>query len=117
MIKSEQRNCIVDYLGTHQHLAVDIHLSVGDNGGMCLRSGEQRFYEGPLAFRFPMLFSGYADVCEWYDDATQKFQIEVIVSNRVWGRLFGYRGSFDIRYVPVTGVPDDVKPMRVEQRE
>ncbi len=25
---------------------------------------------GPIAFTFPMLFSGVADVCEWYDDAT-----------------------------------------------
>jgi hypothetical protein len=28
MIYSEERGCIVDYLGTHQHLAVDIEVSV-----------------------------------------------------------------------------------------
>ena len=28
MVYSQQRGCIIDYLGTHQHLAVDIHLSV-----------------------------------------------------------------------------------------
>lgn len=50
MIYSEDRGCIVDYLGTHQHLAVDITLSVAANGGLRLRSGEQRFYEGPVAF-------------------------------------------------------------------
>src|SRR5690606_24555470 len=68
MIYSQQRNKIVDYLGTHQHLAVDIDLKVGENGGLCLRSGAQRFYEGPIAFRFPLLFSGVADVCEWFDE-------------------------------------------------
>jgi hypothetical protein len=44
MIYSKERGCIVDYLGTHQHLAVDIHLSVDDRGGLRLRSGAQRFY-------------------------------------------------------------------------
>ena len=33
MIYSEDRGCIVDYLGTHQHLAVDIEVSVAPNGG------------------------------------------------------------------------------------
>lgn len=53
MIYSRSRNRIVDYLGTHQHLAVDLDLSVNEHGGLCLRSGEQRFYEGPHRFSFP----------------------------------------------------------------
>jgi hypothetical protein len=36
---------IVDYLGSHEHLAVDIDLSVDEGGGLRLRSGAQRFYE------------------------------------------------------------------------
>ena len=48
MIHSRQRGRIVDYLGTHQHLAVDIDLSVDERGGLRLRSGDQRFYEGPI---------------------------------------------------------------------
>ena len=65
MIYSEQRQRIVDYLGTHRHLAVDLELSAADNGGPRLRSGEQRFYERPLALRFPLIISGAADACEW----------------------------------------------------
>src|SRR5262245_61154801 len=42
MIFSEQRGRIV-YLGSHQHLAVDIDLTVDANGGLRLRSGAQRF--------------------------------------------------------------------------
>ncbi len=117
MIYSKRRGRIVDYLGNHQHLAVDIDISVAPNGGLELRSGEQRFYEGPVAFRFPMSFSGYANVCEWFDDDLQKFRIEVDVRNRIWGRLFGYTGSFDVEYVAVDQVPDDVKPLREEKRE
>lgn len=119
MIHSEQRRCIVDYLGTHQHLAVDIELSVDERGGLRLRSGAQRFYEGPLAFDFPLLFSGIAEVCEWFDDSAGRFHIEVNVRNRTWGPLFGYCGVFDVAWeqVPDGKVPADVLPVRCERRE
>lgn len=117
MIYSEARGRIVDYLGTHQHLAVDLDLSVGENGGLRLVSGAQRFYEGPVAFSFPMLFSGEAEVCEWFDDETGRFRIEVVVSNRRFGRLFGYTGSFDVETVRDAQVPVDLLPRRTERRE
>lgn len=119
MIYSEKRGCIVDYLGSHQHLAVDIHLSVDDDGAMHLRSGAQRFYEGPVGFSFPMSFSGVADVREWYDDDREQFGIEVKVVNPVWGSLFGYRGYFDVEWRPCTPdqVPAHIKPVREERRE
>lgn len=117
MIYNQQRNCIVDYMGSHQHLAVDLDLSVDDRGGLRIRSGAQRFYEGFVNFRFPLLFSGIADVCEWYDDATGKFNIEVNVHNRVWGKLFGYRGSFDVEWCETNEVPPDILPLRYEHRE
>jgi hypothetical protein len=119
MIYSEARGCIVDYLGSHEHLAVDIDLSVDEQGGLRLRSGAQRFYEGPLGFTFPMLFSGIADVHEWYDEKTQRFRIVVDVHNKTWGPLFGYRGSFDVEWLKVDGatVPDHIMPYRQERRE
>jgi hypothetical protein len=119
MIYSQQRNRVVDYLGSHQHLAVDIDLRVDEEGGLCLRSGAQRFYEGPVAFNFPMAFSGIADVREWYDEGMSRFRIAVDVRNKVWGRLFGYRGSFSVEWVPVERgrVPPHILPKRQERRE
>ncbi len=117
MINSQKRGCIVDYLGTHEHLAVDIELSVDSEGGMCLRSGAQRFYEGFIGFNFPMRFSGYADVREWYDDKTQSFRIIVDVRNKLWGKLFGYSGSFQVEWLTVDKVPEHVMPFRQERRE
>jgi Domain of unknown function (DUF4166) len=118
MIYSEQRQRIVDYLGTHEHLAVDIDLKAASNGGLSLRSGAQRFYEGPVGFSFPMLFSGVANVCEWYDEESHCFRIEVVVQNRAWGRLFGYRGRFKVEWRPVpSGVPATYLPHRTERRE
>ena len=100
-------------------MAVDIAISAAPNGGLRLRSGAQRFYEGWLAFRFPMLFSGYADVCEWFNDASGKFQIEVKVTNPTWGPLFGYRGSFAVEWkcVQPGTVPAHLRPRREERRE
>jgi Domain of unknown function (DUF4166) len=119
MINSRQRGKIVDYLGTHQHLAVDIDLSVNSNGGLCLRSGEQRFYEGMIGFRFPKILSGVADVCEWYDDGLGKYRISVKVTNKTWGPLFGYEGTFDVEWKPMDAVaiPANAKPRREESRE
>lgn len=117
MILSERHARIIDYLGSHQHLAVDIAVSVAPNGGLQLRSGAQRFYEGSIAFGFPMAFSGFADVCEWYDDTAQCFRIEVTVRNRIFGPLFGYRGSFQVEWREAATPPADALPRRLEARE
>lgn len=119
MIYSEERKCIVDYLGSHEHLAVDLDLEVDSRGGLRLRSGSQRFYEGPIAFRFPMLFSGIAEVREWYDDDMKCFRIHVDVRNRVWGKLFGYSGTFNVEWKRLESgnTPAHVLPIRQERRE
>ena len=118
MIYGSRRDTIVDYLGTHQHLAVDLHCWV-DDGAMCIRSGEQRFYEGPVAFRFPLILSGVATVREWWDEEAGCFRIEVHVANKVLGPLFGYRGSFTVDEHPcrAADIPPDVRPRREERRE
>ncbi len=117
MIYSEARGRVVDYLGTHQHLAVDLDLAVTENGGLRLTSGEQRFYEGPVAFRFPMIFSGRAHLVEHFDDEKDCFVIDLEVHNDLLGFLFGYRGEFRCTYVPTDAVPETVKPYREEVRE
>lgn len=118
MVRDPNRNIIVEYLGTHQHLAVDIHLSVAENGGLRLVSGEQRFYEGRLGFKFPMLFSGIASVCTWFDDESGKHRIEVEVRNDTWGPLFGFSGNFDVDWVHVEPgeIPNGIRPVHEETR-
>jgi len=119
MIYSEQRKKIIDYLGTHQHLAVEIDVSPTKSGNMKLLSGQQYFYEGKVAFKFPMSISGYAHVTESYDATSDKFQIEVNVHNKFFGPVFGYKGSFDVEYIEVSPeqIPQHVKPVREESRE
>ena len=117
MIYSEARGRVVDYLGTHQHLAVELDLSVTDGGGLRLVSGAQRFYEGPIAFRFPLLLSGRAHLIERYDDERELFVIDLEVRNRVFGLLFGYRGEFICEFPEGQDAPETAKPYREERRD
>jgi hypothetical protein len=115
MIHSAERGTIVDYLGTHQHIAVDLHLRV-DDGALLIRSGEQRFHEGPLTLRVPRLVTGQARVRESYDERIGRFRIEVAVTNRWFGPLFGYRGTFSVNYPVCDTVPPAVQPLREQLR-
>lgn len=118
MVHSPERNCVLDYLGTHQHLATDLHLTAEPDGSLLIRSGEHRFREGPVDVRVPDLIGGEAEVRESYDDATGCFHIRVRVANRYFGPLFGYEGSFTARYTDVGthGVRAGLRPVREEAR-
>jgi hypothetical protein len=114
MVYSAARGGIVDYLGTHQHLAVDLSVRVDETGGLHIRSGDQRLTEGLLRCRVPAAISGTAELHEWYDDATGRLRIHVRVTNKRYGPIFGYDGSFTTRYVDTTlaPVPAAVRPLR-----
>ncbi len=116
MVLDARRGVVVDYLGTHQHLAVDLDLDVDERGGLVLRSAEQRFYEGPLAFRFPLLFSGSAELHERWDEERSAFHISLVVRNRALGFLFGYEGWFECEFPAATDAPARLKPVRHERR-
>ncbi|MDG4796432.1 DUF4166 domain-containing protein [Micromonospora sp. WMMD1082] len=116
MVWSPRRRMLVDYLGTHQHLAVDLHLAVDATGGLRIRSGLQRFSNGLAC---PAVLTGEARVREWYDQRTGHFRIEVAVTSRRFGPLFGYAGSFTVRYARPdrAPVPAAVRPLRENPRE
>lgn len=120
MIYSSKRAVIVDYLGSHQHLATDLACHVDEDGGMNFISGEQRFYERNVHFRFPRLFTGEARVREWFDDTTDRFRINVIVTNPIVGHVLGYQGSFTIDEISLDRpghVPIHVRPRRETSQE
>ncbi|SCG48299.1 DUF4166 domain-containing protein [Micromonospora coxensis] len=116
MVFSERRGVLVDYLGTHQHLAVDLHLAVDAAGALTVRSGAQRIRGGVPC---PPALTGEARLREWYDERADRFRIEVSVTNHRFGPLFGYSGSFTVQYVPSGGapVPAAVRPLRENPRE
>jgi hypothetical protein len=105
---------IVDFLGTHQHVAVVLRPSVDASGGLWIRSGGYRC----AGRRFPAALAGDVRLHEWWDEAGGCFRIEVRVSNRVLGPVFGYRGRFTTRQVDTGAapVPEAVKPLRDNAR-
>lgn len=119
MVCSEARGAVVDYLGTHQHLATDLVLEVLADGSLHLQTTGQRFYEGPVAFSFPSIGTGTADLYESYDEDRDIFTIQMQVRNTVFGFLFGYRGEFSCTYplVENNNIPLHLKPVREEIRE
>lgn len=118
MVLGPKGDRILDYLGTHQHLASDLHLRAEPDGSLLIRSGEHRFREGPVDVRVPDLIGGDAEVRESYDDSTGRFHIKVRVVNRHFGPLFGYEGSFTAEYTDVRGrgVRAGLRPLREEAR-
>ncbi|GES30340.1 DUF4166 domain-containing protein [Streptomyces angustmyceticus] len=118
MVFCPERGCVVDYLGTHQHLATDLHFTADATGALVIRSGEHRFREGPVDVRVPDLIGGDAVVRESYDEPAGRFRIQVRVGNRRFGPLFGYEGSFDAEFVDAAerGVRAGLRPVREEAR-
>ncbi|WP_214407399.1 DUF4166 domain-containing protein [Pseudonocardia lacus] len=118
MVFSAERGGIVDYLGTHQHLATDLRLSADPDGALVIRSVEHRFREGPVSARVPAWLGGDALVRECFDDRAGVFRIRVSVTNRRFGPLFGYHGSFTAEYVDVAGhgLRAGLRPVREEAR-
>ncbi|MDA2813176.1 DUF4166 domain-containing protein [Nocardiopsis sp. RSe5-2] len=118
MVYSEERGRLVDYLGTHQHLACDLHVEADGEGGAVIRSDRLRLREGPVDVAVPSLISGDAVVRERYDPDTGRFRVSVRVSNRRFGPLFGYEGSFAAVYRPAGygPLPAPLRPRRQESR-
>jgi hypothetical protein len=119
MVASDRRAAtVVDFLGTRQHLAVDLGFRVSPQGGLLITSGDQRVSALPGSPRCPAALTGRATVHEWFDDAAGRFRIDVRVTNPVAGPVIGYSGSFTTEYVPVDalGVPAYVRPVRESSR-
>lgn len=118
MVLSPKGDRILDYLGTHQHLASELHFRAEADGSLLIRSGEHRFREGPVDVRVPELVGATAEVRESYDDRTGRFRVRVRVVNRYFGPLFGYQGSFEASYTDIRGcgVRPGLRPVREESR-
>ncbi len=116
LVYSERLGCAVVMCGTHQHLSVDLDLRADPlDGSLVVRTGKQRLRGGRGGVVFPRVLSAGAVARESFDDASGQFSIDVDVRSRRWGRVFGYRGSFELERAPM-GVPDGIRPV-TERRE
>ena len=93
MVAVPSSKLLILYVGSHQHLATELELSVSDRGGLMIRSGRQRMMLFGTSFRFPLLLSAQADVHEWYDPQDGQFHIEAYVRNRMLGDVLDASGG------------------------
>ncbi|MGX7680467.1 DUF4166 domain-containing protein [Jatrophihabitans sp. DSM 45814] len=117
MIFSENRGCIVNYLGSHQDIAAELQLSVTPDGGIRMRGGDQRLYQGRFGMKLPRALAATAEVVESFDVADDRFTISVEIK-AARAMLFGYRGWFrvaDVETKPAQ-IPLEVRP-DVERRQ
>jgi hypothetical protein len=116
---SESRITPILYAGTHQHLAVDLHFAVDDEGAMIVTTGSQRLFWGPFTIPFPRSFSGDAYVRESFNDDLDQFEVDVSIANPLWGKILGYRGTFRLELISCTAdeIPDGTIPVRENRRE
>ena len=109
---------IINHLGTHQHLAVNLDCAAGPQGDMRIHSTTQRINEGRIRFRFPRLFSADAEVTVGYDDARRCYFIDQKTTNPVLGTVFAYRGVFQVEWRDVAPqqARELVRPKRTHRR-
>lgn len=114
MVYDPSARRLVDYLGTVQHLAVDLWIRADERGGVVITSSGQRWRNRRLDVPVPAALTGHAEVREWFDESQERFQIDVTVVNPIVGSLFGYRGTFRPRYLDLCTVPApaSAKPFR-----
>lgn len=118
IVYSERQGALVNYLGTHQNIALALRLTV-DKGGLLITTEGQRLYEGPLACRVPAALAPTAQVFEWFDERAGRHRIDARVAHPRFGVLLSYSGHFTVTYRPLNPahIPPDGKPVREELRE
>lgn len=110
------RPVVVDYLGTHQHVAADLELSAEPDGSLRIESRVMRLHEGPVSLTMSPLVCGRAVVRERWDEQEACFRIRVEVLHDVVGPVFGYHGRFTTTEVDASRLPAGVRPYREQPR-
>ncbi len=115
---SETKHHIVEYLGLDHRMVFEMGLSA-ENGAIRFTSGRQFAFVAGLKLPIPRLIRGNIELLEWYDDDKQKFYLDLKVTSKLFGPLFGFTGWFDAAYIDFRGksIPEKFRPTRQESRE
>jgi len=99
------RDIILDALGRPPHLLVEL-VSTAEGGGITLRTRRQWLTPFGLALRIPLprVLVGEATIEEW-QESELSLGIRVTISNRLFGRFFGYEGVFHRVDESAAGIP------------
>jgi len=106
----EERDCIVDALGTNRRLRTELRLTTTPTGGLQIETGDQWFVSGQRSITIPKPLRADVAVTERYDDDRDRFEIAVEISNPLIGFVFGYDGWFTVEYEASPGLRSEDAP-------
>lgn len=115
---SKTNNQIIEYLGLDQKIFFKMHLFAEKNGAIRFKSGKQFYFLFGLKVPIPFFLRGNIDLLEWFDDEKGKFFLDLKVSTKLLGPLFGFHGWFDGEYLDFRNgsLPEQFEPTRVEKK-
>lgn len=96
---SVQNNQIVEYLGLDQKIMFKMGLSAEKNGAIKFISETQYIFILGKKIQIPSALRGNIELLEWYDDSEQKFYLDLKVTTKLIGPLFGFNGWFIGEYL------------------
>jgi hypothetical protein len=109
------RDSVVDLLGWHGRLAVEIDLAVTGSDGdgtLELTLGPGWLRHGDHFVRLPEALSVRGTLRDWYAQETDRLAVAAEVSNPLVGDVFGYRGQFETS----TGALDAAEDRTIDRR-
>ncbi|MDM5298371.1 DUF4166 domain-containing protein [Bacillus pumilus] len=97
MIIDKESQRVLDYFGQPRLLRSELHFTVTEKGFLHIQSGKQKGLIAGREWRLPSWLHGVSVVTEGYDEHTGEYTIDVLVTNRLFGTLFTYKGRFTER--------------------
>ena len=117
MTYDDERGCILDAIGRNGRLETALHAGVGDGGDLRLEGGRQTVSVGGRTLAIPAPLRAAVTVREGYDEAAERFTVDVSVTNPMIGFVFGYDGTFTLAREPCEAVPAEVRAVGRRGRE
>ncbi len=96
---SEVNQQIIEYLGLDQNMFFKMALSAEENGAIKFLSGKQYAILFGRKIPIPSFLRGDIELLEWYDDTEERFYLDLKVSTKLFGPLFGFNGWFTGDYL------------------
>ena len=103
------RGCLLDAIGRDGRLVTALDAGVDDAGELRLDGRRQALQAGGQSVTLPVPLRADVAVREGYDEAAERFTVDVAVTNRLLGFVFGYDGWFTLDREPCESVPAAVR--------
>lgn len=119
VVYSEKKGEIVEYLGLDHSMIFEMELKNLPNGEIQFLSKSQFSFISNYKVPIPSFLRGDINLIEWYDEATDRFYLDLKVVSKLLGPLFGFNGWFKVEYIDFTHkkLPKRFQPTQTREQE